>query len=70
MHLRYWVTSLETMCEELYAAGFLIERLWEPRPGPGAAAIDQEDYALLQQQPGFIALRAIPSRDIEGTGDD
>jgi SAM-dependent methyltransferase len=32
--VRYWVMSLETACEEIYQAGFLIERLTEPRPVP------------------------------------
>jgi len=59
--VRYWLAPLETTCEELSEAGFLIERLLEPRPQPEAAAVDREDYELLAREPrGFIAIRAIP----------
>ena len=59
-HLRYWLSPLERTCEELHAAGFLIERLLEPRPVPEAASIDPVDYERLQVQPGFLAMRLIP----------
>jgi ubiquinone/menaquinone biosynthesis C-methylase UbiE len=60
-HLRYWLTPLETTCEELHHAGFHIERLWEPRPQASAAVLDAEEYALLQREPrGFIVVRAVP----------
>jgi hypothetical protein len=58
--LRYWHAPLERTCEEIFAAGFLIERLWEPRPQPEAAAIDGPEYELLSREPrGFIAFRLI-----------
>lgn len=59
-HLRYWLTSLETTCAEFHEAGFVIERLIEPRPTIGAAAINPEEYARLQTEPGFIAFRLLP----------
>ncbi|UXA18085.1 class I SAM-dependent methyltransferase [Mycobacterium sp. SMC-4] len=60
-HLRYWLTPLEQTCDELYRAGFLIERLLEPRPDPEAAVIDQDKYDRLHREPtGFLAIRAIP----------
>jgi SAM-dependent methyltransferase len=59
--VRYWLTPLEQTCEELRAAGFLIERLLEPRPSPQAAEIDPDRYARLCTEPtGFMAIRAIP----------
>jgi SAM-dependent methyltransferase len=59
--LRYWLTPLEQTCDELHQAGFLIERLLEPRPTPPAATIDEEKYARLHREPtGFLAMRAIP----------
>lgn len=59
--LRYWLAPLEQTCEELYEAGFLIERLCEPRPRADARALDAEEYERLQQEPvGFIAIRAVP----------
>jgi hypothetical protein len=38
--VHYWLAPLQVTCEEIYQAGFLIERLLEPRPTPEAAAID------------------------------
>jgi ubiquinone/menaquinone biosynthesis C-methylase UbiE len=59
--VRYWLAPLERTCEELREAGFLIERLIEPRPTPEAAGIDPEDYERLSREPsGFLAMRAIP----------
>jgi hypothetical protein len=58
--VRYWLAPLERTCEEIFAAGFLIERLWEPRPQPEAAAIDGPEYELLSREPrGFMAFRLI-----------
>ena len=59
-HLRYWLAPLEQTCEELREAGFLIERLLEPRPVAESAALRPEDYARLHREPsGFLALRAL-----------
>lgn len=58
--VRYWLAPLERTCEELHEAGFLIERLREPRPVPEGRALDPEDYERLHREPrGFLALRAI-----------
>ena len=52
---------MEQTCEELFEAGFVIERLLEPRPDPEAAEIDPEEYAQLSHEPrGFLAIRALP----------
>lgn len=59
--VRYWLAPLERTCEELHEAGFLIERLHEPRPMVEAAAIDRDDYDRLLREPrGFLAIRAVP----------
>jgi len=59
--VRYWLASLETTCEEIFAAGFLIERLLEPRPLPEGARVDPEEYELLTREPrGFMAFRLRP----------
>ena len=59
--LRYWLAPLEQTCEELHQAGFLIERLLEPRPTPQARAIKPDDYERLLREPtGFLAIRAVP----------
>lgn len=58
--VRYWLAPLQQTCEELFAAGFLIERLWEPRPAPEAEALDPAAYERLCREPsGFLALRAL-----------
>jgi SAM-dependent methyltransferase len=60
--VRYWLAPLEVTCEEIAAAGFLIERLLEPRPVPEAAGIDPEDYERLCREPtGFLAFRLRPA---------
>lgn len=59
--VRYWLSPLEQTCEELHSAGFLIERLLEPRPTPQAADIDADRYTRLCSEPtGFMTIRAIP----------
>jgi len=58
--LRYWLAPLEQTCEELREAGFLVERLLEPRPVPEAEALRPEEYARLHREPaGFLAIRAL-----------
>lgn len=58
--VRYWLAPLEQTCEELHEAGFLIERLLEPRPLPEAQTRNPEDYELLHREPrGFLAIRAL-----------
>jgi SAM-dependent methyltransferase len=59
-HLRWWLAPMQQTCEEAFRAGFLIERLIEPRPAPEAARINPDDYEVLQQVPGFLALRLVP----------
>jgi SAM-dependent methyltransferase len=60
--VRYWLAPLERTCEELYEAGFLIERLLEPRPRAEAAEIDRDTYERLSREPsGFLAIRALPA---------
>lgn len=59
--VRFWLSPLSGTCAELRAAGFLVERLTEPRPRPEAAAIDRVSYERLSREPtGFLAIRAIP----------
>jgi SAM-dependent methyltransferase len=59
--VRYWLAPLERTCEELHEAGFLIERLLEPRPPAEAAAINPEEYERMRREPrGFLAIKAIP----------
>lgn len=59
-NVRYWLAPLHVTCAEITAAGFVIERLIEPRPVPEAARVDADDYARLNREPGFIAFRLRP----------
>lgn len=59
-HLRFWIAPLERTFAEIAEAGFLVERLVEPRPVPAARAVDAERYARYSAQPSFIALRLVP----------
>ncbi len=59
--VHYWLAPLQVTCEEVYRAGFLIERLLEPWPVPEAAALDPGEYEQLTREPrGFIAFRLVP----------
>jgi hypothetical protein len=59
--VRYWLAPLQVTCEEIFQAGFLIERLVEPRPVPEAAVIEPEHYEQLTREPrGFIAFGLVP----------
>ncbi|MCP2163400.1 class I SAM-dependent methyltransferase [Goodfellowiella coeruleoviolacea] len=59
--VRFWLMPLERTCEELHEAGFLVERLREPRPAAEAAHLDPTAHARLLREPvGFLAIRAVP----------
>ena len=60
--VRTWRRPLTDVCGEFAEAGFLIERLVEPRPLPEMATSDPEHHHRLEQAPAFIAfrLRATP----------
>jgi SAM-dependent methyltransferase len=59
-HVRYWLMPLQDTCAEFAEAGFLIERLVEPRPAASGRAVDPEDFDKLQREPGFLAFRLVP----------
>jgi SAM-dependent methyltransferase len=62
-HVRYWRQPLETTCDEFADAGFLIERVVEPRPHPDMATRYPDDHAKLSVVPAFIAFRLLkPAR--------
>jgi SAM-dependent methyltransferase len=49
---------LGAMIDPLLEAGFLLERILEPRPVERFQEKDPHDYAKLMRQPGFICFRA------------
>jgi SAM-dependent methyltransferase len=56
-HMRFWIAPLEQTFAEITDAGFVVERLVEPRPVPAAEALDAERYARFSTRPGFLAVR-------------
>jgi hypothetical protein len=50
---------LETFLNELLVAGFMLERLIEPRPTPGLRELDETAYNELHQAPCFVAVRLL-----------
>jgi len=54
----YYRRPLGAMLDPLLAAGFMLERLLEPRPTPEFKEHDPADYEKLMRQPGFICFRA------------
>lgn len=58
-NVRFWRMPLTQSVAEFTDAGFVIERLVEPRPVPQMADEYLDDYEKLQSEPGFIAFRLI-----------
>ena len=58
-HVRFWRMPLTVVCEEFATAGFLIERLVEPRPvlSPADERKNDRSFEELSTRPGFIAFR-------------
>lgn len=48
------------MAQALYEAGFLIERILEPRPTPEFREADPEGYEKVSKRPSFICMKAKP----------
>ncbi|GAC1329081.1 MAG: hypothetical protein NVSMB17_05120 [Candidatus Dormibacteria bacterium] len=57
--VRYWLAPLQVSCDEFAEAGFVIERVVEPRPTPSARDIDPLAYERLQREPNFLAFRLV-----------
>ncbi|MER6825533.1 class I SAM-dependent methyltransferase [Streptosporangium sp. NPDC000563] len=55
--IRYQRMPLETFLGELLTAGFVLERLVEPRPVPGLREIDEARYDKLHRTPSFLSVR-------------
>jgi SAM-dependent methyltransferase len=53
----FWRRPLTAMCEDIAAAGFVIERLVEPMPLPELAQRDPAAYDVLTSAPRFLLFR-------------
>ena len=54
--VKYWKQPLQDWCADFTEAGFLIERLVEPRPSPTMNPSYPDVFEQLNQRPGFIAF--------------
>jgi len=57
--LQAWRVPLGQLTEEFAAAGFLIERLVEPKPLPRMRELAPEVYQRLMHEPRFILFRLL-----------
>ncbi|MQS06333.1 class I SAM-dependent methyltransferase [Streptomyces alkaliphilus] len=57
--IHYQRATLEVLLRELLGAGFVLDKLVEPRPGPGLREIDRERYERLSTAPTLLALRLV-----------
>ncbi len=57
--VRFWRLPLTVTCAEIAAAGFLIERIVEPRPSEELARSFPEVHAMLAERPSFILFRLL-----------
>jgi hypothetical protein len=57
--VRFWREPLTSLCEAIYRAGFLIERLIEPVSAESMCDRWPDDYEKLQRKPGFLHLRLL-----------
>ncbi|MEV1167649.1 class I SAM-dependent methyltransferase [Nonomuraea sp. NPDC049784] len=55
--IHYQRMPLETFLGELLAAGFVLEKLIEPRPTAGLREIDEARYDKLHRAPSFLAVK-------------
>jgi ubiquinone/menaquinone biosynthesis C-methylase UbiE len=56
---RWEHNTLEDFCTAIRQAGFLIETLWEPQPGPSTRDLNQELYDRACKFPFFVLIRAV-----------
>jgi SAM-dependent methyltransferase len=62
--VRYWRQPLTALCDEVFRAGFLIERLVEPRPAASMQDRWPDLSDQLQRQPGLLDLRLVRPVDV------
>lgn len=64
----FWRRPLSAMASATSSAGFVIEQLVEPAPGPEIAERDPETAHLLRTQPRYIFFRVRAPKDCPSTG--
>jgi SAM-dependent methyltransferase len=56
---RFYRFPLQAMTDPLFDAGFVIERIVEPRPLAEMESRDAEEFELLRRRPAFLLLRCL-----------
>ena len=56
--MRYFRRPFTAIFDALHQAGFVVERLLEPRPLEGFRDADPQTYEKLMKRPGFLMIRA------------
>lgn len=56
MQVRFWREPLSRLCAAATGAGFVIDRLIEPRPTESMRELYPNDYDTLNREPGFLIL--------------
>jgi hypothetical protein len=56
--MRYYRRPLSSLTEPLAAAGFVIERICEPKPDGAFRQADPKGYEQLRRLPAFLLMRA------------
>ena len=57
-NMRYYRRPLSSLTEPLAAAGFVIERICEPKPDEALRQADPKGYEQLRRLPAFLLMRA------------
>jgi SAM-dependent methyltransferase len=57
-HMRYYRRPLSNLTEPMAVAGFVIERIVEPRPSEKLRSADPKGYERLSRLPAFLFVRA------------
>ena len=57
----FWREPLTSLCDAATRAGFLIERLLEPRPSAVMRERWPDDWEKLTREPGFLVMRLLKS---------
>ena len=60
--VRFWRIPLSDLCDAALEAGFLIDRLIEPRPAESMRTGYPMEYERLMREPGFLILRLRSAR--------
>lgn len=57
----FWREPLTSLCDAATRAGFLIERILEPRPSAVMRERWPDDWEKLNREPGFLVMRLLKS---------